>query len=107
MREGLGDVVTASAAQTRSGQRLLEAQRPTVESTHTALPVVAFVITSVHVPLASRSLERRQRHLRVKRGEERRLPFWIGVVALSSNIVSVKFAVLTPFPTPLNNGTET
>ena len=29
------------------------------------------------------------------------LPFWIGVAALSSKIVLVKFAVLVPLPTPL------
>ena len=73
MRKLLADVVAALFAQARRWQRLLEAQRPAVESTHT--PAARSRVRDDQRPrsLGIQALERRERHLRVERGEERGL----------------------------------
>ena len=73
------------------------------------LPVAELVMTRVHVPLALRLSDANTLSgiCGLKVAKNGALPFWMGVVALSSKMVLVKFAVETPLPTPLNNGTET
>ena len=65
------DVIGAGHAQARGRQRLLEAERPTVESAG-GPGVVLFWTTSTQVPWASSPAKSRQRHLGVERAEERR-----------------------------------
>ena len=61
MRKLAADVIAARLAQPGGRQRLLEAQRPAVETCPVPpLPVVEFWMTSVQVPWAFRPCERRR-----------------------------------------------
>ena len=102
MRKLAVSIVAARLAQARGRHRLLEGQRPAVERARA--PGRRVVRDGQHPgPLHAHAIGRGcegggQRLLRVERGEERRLPSWIGVAALSSKTVLSKLAVVLPMP---------
>ena len=71
--EAGADVVAARLAQARGRQRLLEAQRPAVETYRRSRCPTSRSDDQRPGPLGIQARERGERHLRVERGEERRV----------------------------------
>ena len=105
--ETLADVVAALGTQARSRQRLLEAEGPTAESTRPTAAGTCVRQDQRPRSLGVETLECSERHLGVKRCEERGnaiLDRSRGII-IEDRVGEIRG--LTPFPTPLNNGTLT